>query len=602
MAPVRSSRINPQDRLQNVTALVSGRIERWYVQDGSLVKEGDPIVQITDNDPLYIERLKAERELADWPRLPLRKAQCRTAQLDVGRTGTLLNEGLASRRDYELTRIKVAQMEATLAEARAAVTQIDINLAQQSLQLVRAPRDGVIQRISGGDKATRVSQGDVLASFAPIEAPRVVEIYVDGRDAPLIRPGQPVRLEFEGWPAIQFSGWPSVAQGLFDGQVQSVDLAASPNGLFRVLVRQTKGKPRWPGEPYVRLGANVRGVDRDGEGFGRLRTVASAQRLPAAEPCPDPGAGRRQRACAGDEMMVRPCWTLALALLSSVAASAIAAQAQPASQPSPDQPLPAQASPAQTEQVLQLDEVLASSRRFAPTILEALATTRAADGRVLASEGAFDLLFKGEGFSRITGFYDGTYAEGKAIQPLTTNGGQIEASYRASRGDFPTYEDYSFTNKLGELKVRGVFALLRDRHIDDRRFGQRNAQIERDIAGLDALLIAIGVQQRAIQAYGQWVAAGQQVRVYRDLLALAEERQYGIRRQVQLGARAAILLTENEQNLLRRKSLLVTAERDLANAAQRLSLFWRNDDGRPQLATPANLPRAAAHAASVCRQ
>ncbi|MFX6743421.1 TolC family protein, partial [Acinetobacter baumannii] len=81
--------------------------------------------------------------------------------------------------------------------------------------------------------------------------------------------------------------------------------------------------------------------------------------------------------------------------------------------------------------------------------------------------------------------------------------------------------------------------------------------------------IAIGVQQRAIQAYGQWVAAGQQVRVYRSLVGLAQDRQDGIRRQVQLGARAAILLTENEQNLLRRQSLLVAAERDLANAAQR---------------------------------
>ncbi|WP_202189617.1 TolC family protein, partial [Blastomonas sp. CCH1-A6] len=66
--------------------------------------------------------------------------------------------------------------------------------------------------------------------------------------------------------------------------------------------------------------------------------------------------------------------------------------------------------------------------------------------------------------------------------------------------------------------------------------------------------------------------------------------QDGIRRQVQLGARAAILLTENEQNLLRRQSLLVAAERDLANAAQRLSLFWRDDDGRPRVATPADLP------------
>lgn len=250
--------------------------------------------------------------------------------------------------------------------------------------------------------------------------------------------------------------------------------------------------------------------------------------------------------------------------------------------PAPDQ--------VRSAQGLQLSEVLESSRRFAPSILEALAMARAADGRVLASEGAFDLLFTGEGYSRVAGFYDGTYVQGKAIQPLTDNGGQLEASYRVSRGDFPTYEDYSFTDRLGELKVRGVFALLRDRAIDDRRFGQRNAVIERDIAGLDALIIAIGVQQRAIQSYGQWVAAGQQVQVYRALVGLAQDRQEGIRRQVQLGARAAILLTENEQNLLRRQSLLVAAERDLANAAQRLSLFWRDDDGRPRVATPADLP------------
>lgn len=274
--------------------------------------------------------------------------------------------------------------------------------------------------------------------------------------------------------------------------------------------------------------------------------------------------------------------------LASLAALVIGCTALPAVAQQPGQS-PAQ-QPVRREQGLQLDEVLASSRLHAPMILEALATARAADGRVLASEGAFDLLFTGEGFSRVAGFYDGTYLQGKAIQPLTNNGGQLEASYRVSRGDFPVYEDYSFTDRLGELKVRGVFALLRDRYIDDRRFGQRNALIERDMAGLDALMIAIGVQQRAIQAYGQWVAAGQQVRVYRALVGLAEDRQDGIRRQVQLGARAAILLTENQQNLLRRQSLLVAAERDLANAAQRLSLFWRDGDGRPQVATPADLP------------
>ncbi len=250
--------LNPQDRLQNVTALVPGRIEKWYVQDGQVVKEGDPIALIADNDPMLLQRLRAERSLAEAKAAAAASA-LGTARLDVGRTGTLFREGLASQRESELARIKVAEMEAVLAEARAAITQIDINLARQSLQTVRAPRDGVIQRISGGDKATMVSQGDVLASFAPTQTRRVVEIYVDGRDVPLIKRGQPVRLEFEGWPAIQFSGWPSVARGLFDGEVQQVDLAASTNGLFRVLVQEAKGKTRWPGEPYVRLGANVRG-------------------------------------------------------------------------------------------------------------------------------------------------------------------------------------------------------------------------------------------------------------------------------------------------------------------------------------------------------
>ncbi|WP_288015462.1 HlyD family efflux transporter periplasmic adaptor subunit [Blastomonas sp.] len=250
--------LNPQDRLQNVTALVPGRIEKWYVQDGQVVKEGDPIALIADNDPMLLQRLRAERSLAE-AKVAAAASALSTARLDVGRTGTLFREGLASQRESELARIKVAEMEAVLAEARAAITQIDINLARQSLQTVRAPRDGVIQRISGGDKATMVSQGDVLASFAPTQTRRVVEIYVDGRDVPLIRRGQPVRLEFEGWPAIQFSGWPSVARGLFDGEVQQVDLAASTNGLFRVLVQEAKGKTRWPGEPYVRLGANARG-------------------------------------------------------------------------------------------------------------------------------------------------------------------------------------------------------------------------------------------------------------------------------------------------------------------------------------------------------
>ena len=43
--------LNPNDRMQEINAFVSGRIAEWYVRDGSRVKFGDPIINIVDNDP-----------------------------------------------------------------------------------------------------------------------------------------------------------------------------------------------------------------------------------------------------------------------------------------------------------------------------------------------------------------------------------------------------------------------------------------------------------------------------------------------------------------------------------------------------------------------
>lgn len=250
--------LDPRDRVQNVTALVPGRVEEWYVTDGARVRKGDPIARISDNDPSLIARLRAERAQADAEIAAMRQAMG-VAQRDVGRMAQLYEEGLSPRRDMELAQIKVADYGAKVAKSLADRNRLDIDISRQSVQIVRAPRDGRILRILGGDTATMVKEGDSLATFAPVEAVRVVELYVDGRDVPLIYPGRPVRLEFEGWPAVQFSGWPSVAMGMFDGQVRAIDLSASPNGLFRILVEQKPGARPWPREPFVRLGAKARG-------------------------------------------------------------------------------------------------------------------------------------------------------------------------------------------------------------------------------------------------------------------------------------------------------------------------------------------------------
>lgn len=250
--------LDPQDRAQDVTALVPGRVVQWYVQDGQHVDRGAPIARVVDLDPDLLTRLSAERAQVQAEIEAIEQARS-VATLDVARTRQLLVEGLGSRRDFELAQIKVAESTAKLAESRAKLNRIDVQLNRQSAQLVRSPRDGRIQNLNAAAGGALVSAGTALATIAPERVDRAVELLIDGRDVPLLRPGRPVRLEFEGWPAIQFSGWPSVAYGYFDGRVRTIDPNANLQGLFRIIVEPMPGKPAWPDGRYVRLGGKVQG-------------------------------------------------------------------------------------------------------------------------------------------------------------------------------------------------------------------------------------------------------------------------------------------------------------------------------------------------------
>ncbi len=249
--------LSPNERKQDINALVPGRIEEWYVRDGSSVKKGDPIVRIADIDPQLIERLQAERAQIAL-QLDAAKSALATARIDERRARELFEAGLAARRDFEQAQIRIAEREGQVAAAQAALNRADVNLSRQSVQIVRAPRDGFIQSLNAGDAATYINAGDVLATFVPDGAVRVVEIFIDGRDVALVRPGDATRIQFEGWPAVQFSGWPSVAVGTFGGRVISVDQSAQVDGRFRVLIAEEKlDGYGWPEERYVRFGAAV---------------------------------------------------------------------------------------------------------------------------------------------------------------------------------------------------------------------------------------------------------------------------------------------------------------------------------------------------------
>lgn len=242
----------PNDRQQEISAPVDGRIKHWHVFEGSQVKAGDPIVDLTDNDPEILARLKSERDfLAN--RVKAAEGAVKTALINVDRQKLLFEKGLSAKRSVEQANLEYARYLGEEANSSAELARVDVRLSRQMTQSVTAPVAGTVLRVIAGQGAQIVKAGQSLAILVPHTTSRAVEIWVTGNDMPLVREGAHVRLQFEGWPAIQFSGWPGAAVGTFGGEVALIDASDNGLGKFRVVVLPSKGE-QWPDGSFLRQG------------------------------------------------------------------------------------------------------------------------------------------------------------------------------------------------------------------------------------------------------------------------------------------------------------------------------------------------------------
>ncbi|TWT64655.1 HlyD family secretion protein [Allorhodopirellula solitaria] len=127
---------------------------------------------------------------------------------------------------------------------------------------IRAPRSGYIQQWFGVEGSDTIKQGDQLFVIVPDADEMAVELKIRGMDIPLIQTGDPVRLRFDGWPAVQFVGWPSVAIGTFGGKVNRILPTDDGAGYFRVVVTPDNHFEReqgWPDDRYLRQGIRANG-------------------------------------------------------------------------------------------------------------------------------------------------------------------------------------------------------------------------------------------------------------------------------------------------------------------------------------------------------
>lgn len=248
---------SPNERRQEISAPIDGRVLRWDVLEGSRVKKGEPIVELVDNDPDLVARLNYEKEAIER-RLDATKQGTETAKKNVVRQEELFKKGLSSPLGVENARLNLNKYLVDEANASAELARVQVKLARQLTQAVNAPMDGTILKLVAGQGGQLVKQGELLAVLVPNTDSRAVELWVDGRDMPLISKGRHVRLQFEGWPALQFSGWPSVAVGTFGGTVAFVDPADDGMGKFRTLIFKDENV-NWPDPNFLSQGVRVKG-------------------------------------------------------------------------------------------------------------------------------------------------------------------------------------------------------------------------------------------------------------------------------------------------------------------------------------------------------
>lgn len=150
---------------------------------------------------------------------------------------------------------KINSIEKEILDVRNQRAQMD------RLEIV-APRSGHIQQWFGVEGSDVIKQGDQLFVIVPDADEKSVELKIRGMDIPLIQIGDPVRLRFDGWPAVQFVGWPSVAVGTFGGKVNRILPTDDGMGYFRVVVTPDNHFERengWPDDRYLRQGVRATG-------------------------------------------------------------------------------------------------------------------------------------------------------------------------------------------------------------------------------------------------------------------------------------------------------------------------------------------------------
>lgn len=156
--------------------------------------------------------------------------------------------------DWNNTLAEMADTQADLAKLRNDLSNMEIRSQQYH---ILAPQPGFVVKATQAGIGETIKEGDPVCTIMPESTDIAVEMHVKAMDVPLISKGRKVRIEFDGFPALQFSGWPSISVGTFGGSVEVIDYVNTKPGEFRILVIPDSTDTAWPKQ--LRMGSGIKG-------------------------------------------------------------------------------------------------------------------------------------------------------------------------------------------------------------------------------------------------------------------------------------------------------------------------------------------------------
>ena len=179
----------PLERQQTVEAPIDGRIIEWWVAEGSTVQEGDPLFEITDNDPMLLDRLDAQlqTQIASEEAANAKVASyqeqmdaievARGHALDAARERVSMAEQKileselaldAAQISYETAQLQLTRQEALAADGLASTRELELARLDSRRTTAERDRRQAALRAAGSDRAAK--QAEVLEIDADFDA------------------------------------------------------------------------------------------------------------------------------------------------------------------------------------------------------------------------------------------------------------------------------------------------------------------------------------------------------------------------------------------------------------------------------------------------